>query len=557
MAHMTSLLGDRGLLANLFEDRSGRIVAVTRLVLATVFYVALLVDPSQPARGSVAGYTILFLYLLMSIGMVVVAWRSWWWDHCLARPVHVVDIAAFLAAVYFSESPGDDFTSPFLAFFAFIILSATVRWDWRLTAATAFATTGLYLFVGLSMEWFSIEIDLYRFGRRVVYMAVLAIILIWLGRQRSSHTVRRFVESPGSAEDPIPPMLDALRYAMEQTGARRGAIAWAAEEEPLVEVRSNGLAGPSGSLAPSELPAEDLFVPQAQLFDRPRNRLLREIRPGKCTAERAHVENGLAQLFGAERGLSLSFDAVTGRGAVLLLDIAGASADHVVKAGEIAREIAGGFDRHSTLSLARESAMTLMRDTVARDLHDTIAQSLAGAAMRLEALRVWIAGGGEPDTEIQAIRAALKSEQAQVRNMINRLRSGEDLTPQTPASKCLGPLLGDLAVYWSIEAGLAPGSGKISIPGSLIHELRQLVREAVANAVRHGGATVVTVSLEEASDELGVTISDNGTGFPHTGAGPHPRTISERVAQLGGQLRIASTTAGATLKFHLPRGTEQ
>ena len=76
--------------------------------------------------------------------------------------------------------------------------------------------------------------------------------------------------------------------------------------------------------------------------------------------------------------------------------------------------------------------------------------------------------------------------------------------------------------------------------------------------VLHGEVRLrVREIIKQVCDELGVTISDNGTGFPHTRAGPHPRTISERVAQLAGQLRIASTTAGATLKFHLPRGTEQ
>ena len=48
----------------------------------------------------------------------------------------------FLAAVYFTETNNDGFTSPFLAFFAYLMLSATIRWDWRVTALTSVVGRG-------------------------------------------------------------------------------------------------------------------------------------------------------------------------------------------------------------------------------------------------------------------------------------------------------------------------------------------------------------------------------------------------------------------------------
>ena len=58
---------------------------------------------------------------MLASALLIIAWRSWWWDHRLAWPVHVLDVFAFLGAVYFTETTNDDFTSPFLAFFAFLI----------------------------------------------------------------------------------------------------------------------------------------------------------------------------------------------------------------------------------------------------------------------------------------------------------------------------------------------------------------------------------------------------------------------------------------------------
>jgi hypothetical protein len=45
---------EHSLLSRQFEHRSGRIIALCRFVLATVFFVALWIDPSQPARSDIA-----------------------------------------------------------------------------------------------------------------------------------------------------------------------------------------------------------------------------------------------------------------------------------------------------------------------------------------------------------------------------------------------------------------------------------------------------------------------------------------------------------------------
>lgn len=546
-----------GLLARGFENRSGRIIALTRLTLATVFFVALWIDPGQPVRSTTAGYLVLFGYIVVAAAMCAVAWRSWWWDHCLAKPVHVLDVVAFLAAVFFTETTSDDFTSPFLAFFAFLILSATIRWGWRMAVGTAFAATLLYLLVGLGMGWAGIELDRMRFGRRLVYMTVLSMILIWLGYQRRGPRIARFVETPGSADERLPPLRDAVRYAMAESGAQQGAIAWADHEEPQIELRVVGLGCGNGRLAPGDLPGETPFAANARLFDMKRGRMLVPGPGGNAVAVQGPVEDALAVYCGISEGLALPFDAATGQGVVLLADIPGASADHVATAREIAREIGSGFDRHSSLALVREGALSRMRDAVARDLHDTIAQSLAGVALRLEGLRRWIADGGDAETEIQSIKASLKTEQAQVRAMISRLRRGEHILPDSPAGATIGPLLDDLSVYWGVDARLVPGSEAIAVPGWLGHELRQLVREAVANAVRHGMASQVLVELEEREGALHVTIADNGSGMSDRTQVRRPKSISERVGQLSGEFELASGSSGTTLHLALPLEAER
>jgi len=463
----------------------------------------------------------------------------------------VVDVLLFLAAVYFTETNNDGFTSPFLAFFAYLMLSATIRWNWRATALTSVAVAVLYLLVGLAMSSVHIDLDVGRFGRRITYMVVLSLVLVWFGLQRRQQSVERFLEPPGTADDVLPPLLDALRYAMTQTDARRGAIAWADDEEPDVEVRCVGLDCATGRLSPEVLSPERPFAAVAQLFDRTKARVLR-IGGWRSVTLKEPVTDSFAHHCGVAEGLALPFAAVTGRGEVLLADIPGVCADHVELGVLLAREIGAGFDRQSTLALVRESAVARMRDAVARDLHDTIAQSLAGASLRLEGLRNWIQSGGDPAEEIQAIKTALRAEQVHVRGVIERLRRGDSVLPDGTAAATLGPLLRDLSEYWGIAVELERNAKGIVIPGALAHEMRQVLREAVANAVRHGGASRVAIALAEENGMLRLTVADNGTGFPADDESLQPRSISERIAALGGSVEVASRPSGAELRFSLP-----
>src|SRR5690606_35514219 len=57
-------------------------------------------------------------------------------------------------------------------------------------------------------------------------------------------------------------------------------------------------------------------------------------------------------------------------------------------------------------------------------------------------------------------------------------------------------------------------SGPLSvIEAGLADHAEAVVREAVSNTVRHAGASAVTVTIEVA-DNLTVTVTDNGGGFP-------------------------------------------
>ena len=80
-------------------------------------------------------------------------------------------------------------------------------------------------------------------------------------------------------------------------------------------------------------------------------------------------------------------------------------------------------------------------------------------------------------------------------------------------------------------------------------ELVRIAREAITNAVRHGGARNVTVRLGSRRDDLLLRVSDDGCGFAGAGKGTAGtglgmRTMRARAKSVGGRLVTRTGESG-------------
>jgi signal transduction histidine kinase len=89
----------------------------------------------------------------------------------------------------------------------------------------------------------------------------------------------------------------------------------------------------------------------------------------------------------------------------------------------------------------------------------------------------------------------------------------------------------------------------------LTAEIVQLISEATANAVRHGFANRLQVSAESVNGRLQLEIQDNGRGW----TGPvqdlkevGPKSLQNRVSDLGGSLTLRNSSKGVCLAIEIP-----
>ena len=182
---------------------------------------------------------------------------------------------------------------------------------------------------------------------------------------------------------------------------------------------------------------------------------------------------------------------------------------------------------------------------IAQDLHDSLGQKLTGIALIAQVLEGRLAAKNAPEAE-DARKIAGYSTEA--------VREARELAQGLLPAELGGGLpeaLKSLASYSREALGVecdAKCERGIEAPDDLaaVH-LYRIAQEAVHNAVRHGKARRVELSLTEGGGRLLLTIQDDGTGIP-----PQRR----RKAGLGlGIMQYRARMMGASLDVRRGRGS--
>lgn len=518
-------------------------------MLATLFLIATWLDESQPARAPTGTYVLLAGYAGLSAVLAGVTWRDWWLDARLAGPAHALDIAVFTLLVFTMEG----YTSPYFTFFMFILLSAAIRWGWRSTALTAVLVTLLYVVAGQLVATAG-QFELQRFVIRTGQLVILSLILIWFGiNQWRVGAYSRAEELPRASspgEDPLPTCLEA---AMKAVRARRGLFVWrerGRDEATLIAV-------PDGEQPLARAQAPDLPGPASTpfLYHVGKDRALCRDEPRNLHASPAHelIGNAAASALGLTEGLAIPVRTGSGEGQLFFEKVADLSTDHLDLGDQVSAAIAGHLQRHALFKAAEESAESRSRLALARDLHDSVVQFLAGAAFRLEAIKR-SHGSRDLGPELDELKQLMLDEQGELREFIAALRSGSHIGADELASD-LSALAERLSRQWDVLCDFSAQTAQIRLPTRLQLDAQHLIREAVANAVRHAGAKNVRIRLEAAPHELRLDFINDGSRYPGAAAdGDLPRSMRERVELAGGVLHLSRGMGVTRISVSLPIG---
>ena len=203
--------------------------------------------------------------------------------------------------------------------------------------------------------------------------------------------------------------------------------------------------------------------------------------------------------------------------------------------------------------LAERKIIEISEETqqqIGRELHDDLGQQLTGVAFMAEVLRQQLRSQERPEAENAAKITALINEAI---TKAHNLAHG--LYPVEMKESGLRPMLMRLANNTQSIYGIdcefnCDGEPKIISPLANTNVFR-IVQEAVHNAVKHSGATKITIAMAATPENLSVEVTDNGRGIGSNEelekkGGLGMRTMQYRASLLNAALDISQLPGGGT-----------
>ena len=537
-------------LRSLFKFHSGRVISLGRVMLAITLFLVVMVGRTRSELTQT--YPFLTLYAGLAVIIAVATWKNWWLDARLSVLTHGFDMAVFTAIAFSSTGA----TSPFVLFFILPLLSAAVRWSWRETALTAVVLILLFM-VGGFLLYESAGFELQRFVLRGSILIILTLLLMWFGgHQRFARTFFRLRDSESVVREGQNPLARSLEFAMRASQAAGGALIVGA----IGEDAADGFvaAGGEGRNFTAERALAVRFREGgdiALLFDLDAGRALTRPPQGYFRFLKAAsvIDVDEARRLGLTEGVIAEISTGAHHGWLALWDVPDLSTDFLDFGRELAETVGALLERYALLDAIEAGAAVRTRLSLARDVHDSIVQFLAGAAFRIEAIKRSARSGAAVVSDLDELKRLLVEEQSEIRGFIMALRQHRDLELAEAVAE-LRALAERLGQQWSVDCRVSAEGDDVPIPLRLQLDLQQLVREAVANAVRHGGADRIDVGLSVASGQVRLSVADNGSGFPaiNGDCATEPWSLKERVERAHGSLKLDSAPGSTNVLISLP-----
>jgi signal transduction histidine kinase len=561
---MSSWVKHHAFAERIFTLPPERVIAFARLTLTVFALYASLLDPPGDNLDAQVTYIVAWSYLAFAtLGFYIVLVRPP--THREQLIAHTVDIGCVCLLMHFNDGPN----SPYFIFFTFILVASSLRWGWRGVLETTVLLILIFtaFILLLSRRTVSTEIAELRLAIfRPAYLVVAGLMLSYLAafKERNRKQLAKLATWPGPdhGKGLQIPIESALAHVAEIMCAPRVLIIWELLEEPFRHValwsslgleHSRGAPDRFGTLVKESLAQRSFEFPW-------RGRTLDPSAAGGLHTSDI-IDKDLQQTFSIQKAISAPFFLPVCQGRIFILDKEVNDENDLVLAELVANRIGIDLEHYWLRSELEEAAVTRERDRLARDLHDGVLQGLAAANIHLSL------SADQADRiiaeKLTRTRELLSAEQKRIRTFVENSRAhSKTIAEQIDLAPDVHQMLNHLGQIWGCKIHFRINPPEIKTSTETARNVRHFLAEAASNAVRHGRASQIEVSVETTADRLHLTIADNGTGFQGlhgSYSGEHlsaknvgPFSLRTRAKDMGGTIALQTSPSGTVIRVEVP-----
>lgn len=175
------------------------------------------------------------------------------------------------------------------------------------------------------------------------------------------------------------------------------------------------------------------------------------------------------------------------------------------------------------------------RKRLAREIHDTLGHALTGIAAGVDACIAMIDINPEATKkQLMVISKVVRQGIVDVRNSLNKLRPGA--LEQHGFKGAIENMIEEFTSVSDLTISLDYRLDKVDFENTKEDILFRVIQESVTNAVRHGDATHIDISLYIEDNSLYLKIQDNGQGCEEIHYGFGLIQMKERLGMINGKV---------------------
>ncbi len=533
-----------------------RMVNSIRLVLAISALLAMVTDlHDSSGRGGLI-WLLFSAYLAHSLCLFVLT--------LLQRSVAQKKLMTWLDVAWctlFVALTGDTQSLLFF-FFYFPILAASFRWGFEEGARVTVAATALFIgtafLVDSQADWPSLLL-------RSSFLLALGYIsahwgeaIVALNRRLAllrdvselsnprfgvDHTMTRVLDKTRAFFDAKSCVL-ILRD--KDTGTCHVRSIQAGRSKPSVHAES--ISGKTAELLLSLAPE------QLVTYSRPRGYMrrwpLRLLMPSKPTVD---IGEHLSDLLEGDAFISAPVSLRRSAGRIYV--VTEKKGNHKADARFLSHIVAQAFPMIENIELVdrmASEAASQERQKIALDIHDRAVQPYIGLTLGLSAVRNKAEPGNPLLDDIDKLSAMAQQAIEDLRHYAGTFRrnKGQRKTQEPIYTAALQQQTDQVKALYGVDI-VMDAEPNLQINDRMTAEVLQIVREGLSNICRHTLAQCGALRLQRSAGWLHIQIENVGNSAPVPAFSP--RSITERVASLGGMVRVHSEADGyTTVQIQIP-----